>query len=81
MTNYSQMLEVSIQIGKNGVTPGVVEEIKRHLRSKKVIKIKFLRNFSEHGIIDDAATLIGEQAGAKVKQKVGRVIILERQEN
>ncbi|MBW3019855.1 YhbY family RNA-binding protein [Candidatus Woesearchaeota archaeon] len=36
---------VNIQIGKNGVTPEIVQEISKHIRAKKDVKVKFLKSF------------------------------------
>lgn len=34
-----------LQIGKSGLTEGVLDEIKKHLKKRKLIKIKCLRYF------------------------------------
>lgn len=36
-----------VQIGKNGITSEVIQEIKTHLKNKKDVKIKFLKSFIE----------------------------------
>lgn len=38
-------LKTVIQIGKQGLTEGVLEEIKKHLKKHKLIKIKCLRYY------------------------------------
>lgn len=38
-------LKPIIQIGKQGLTENVLEEIKKHLKKRKLIKIKCLRYF------------------------------------
>ncbi len=35
-------LPVLVRIGKAGLTPSVIEEIKKHLKKRRVIKVKFL---------------------------------------
>jgi RNA-binding protein len=37
-------LKATVQIGKDGLTNGVIEEIKSQLKRRKIIKIKFLQN-------------------------------------
>ncbi len=38
-------LEPIVQIGKNGLTETVIEEISKHLEKRKVVKIKCLKYF------------------------------------
>jgi RNA-binding protein len=38
------LLKAAIQIGKEGLTNGVIEELKRQLEEKKLVKVKFLRS-------------------------------------
>ncbi|MGB9636673.1 MAG: YhbY family RNA-binding protein, partial [Thermoplasmata archaeon] len=35
-------LEATVRVGKNGLTLSVINEIKKQLKKRKVIKIKFL---------------------------------------
>jgi len=41
----SMGLEPVVRIGKSGLTESVVSEIKKHLKKKKLIKIKMLQAF------------------------------------
>jgi RNA-binding protein len=47
-------LPISVQIGKNGLNDNVIEEIKKHLKKRKLIKIKCLRYFIDS--YDDETT-------------------------
>jgi RNA-binding protein len=38
-------LQPAMQIGKNGLTEGTINEINRQLKIKKTIKIKFLKSY------------------------------------
>ncbi|MCE4609216.1 MAG: YhbY family RNA-binding protein [Desulfurococcales archaeon] len=66
-------------IGKNGVTSGVIEEIKTRLKSKGVVKVKILRT----GIDEDKgldrrsiARLVAEKTGARLMGIRGRTFVL-----
>jgi RNA-binding protein YhbY len=52
-------LPISVQIGKQGLQETVIEEIKKHLKKRKLIKIKclryFLDSYEEEGV--DMASL------------------------
>ena len=43
----SKAIEPTIRIGKSGITESQIEEIKKQLKKRKLIKIKFLRSFIE----------------------------------
>jgi len=65
-------------IGKNGITEGVIEEIKRRLKAKGVIKVKMLKTALEGRGIDrrEAAKLVAQLAGAKLMGVRGRTFVL-----
>ena len=37
---------ITINIGKSGVNPGVLDEIKRHLKEREVVKLRFSKGIS-----------------------------------
>jgi len=37
---------MTINIGKAGINDNVIEEIKRHLKAKEILKLKFAKNIS-----------------------------------
>lgn len=46
---------ITINIGKSGINPNVIEEIMRQLKAHEVIKLKFAKNISsqKQSYIDD----------------------------
>lgn len=58
-------LEASFQIGKNGVTDGVVEELRTHLKREPLVKVKLLKGaVGEEGDKKAVAQDLAERAGA-----------------
>lgn len=47
LKNKSKGLDAVVQIGKNGITFAIIEQIKRIVKKKKLIKIKLSRGFVE----------------------------------
>jgi len=47
LKNKSKHLEPVINIGKNGITEGVVKQLEIDFSTKELIKVKFLRNYLE----------------------------------
>ncbi len=66
-------------IGKNGVTPGVIEEIRTRLKTKGVVKVKILRTGIDEGKGLDRrsiARLVAEKTGARLMGIRGRTFVL-----
>ncbi len=53
-------LKASIRIGKNGITDGVIEEIREQLKKKKVVKIKFLKNTDRKNLREKVKRIASE---------------------
>lgn len=69
----SHSLEPVLQIGKSGVTDSVIEEIKRLLKKKKLIKIKLLKPAGDRKKLVEE---IISATGATLVRSVGRVAVL-----
>ncbi len=68
-------------IGKNGITEGVIREIRARLEAKGIVKVKMLRTALEGGGLDrrEAARLVAQLAGARLMGVRGRTFVLARQ--
>lgn len=83
----SSELKPLIQIGKNGVTQGLIDEINKALKKKKLIKIKCLRYFlesltagnSNKEKLSGIADFFSEKLDCKVVDKKGFTFTLWRQ--
>ena len=74
-------LKPLVNIGKNGVTPSVVAQVKRILQIKKLIKVKFLRSFvdSQEGKTTRMiAKELADSINATVVEVVGMVVVLAK---
>jgi RNA-binding protein len=63
-------LKPTIWIGKSGCTQATIEEIRHQLKSRKIIKIRWLRN-TEIDPVD-----IARRTGALLLQTRGRTMVL-----
>ncbi len=70
-------LKATVQIGKEGVTEGVLNEIKAQLKKRKVIKIKFLQN-SDRENFKEKIESIAEQTNAKILEIRGFTAVLKK---
>lgn len=65
---------ITINIGKSGVNPGVLDEIKRHLKEREVIKIRFSKGISPEK--QNYITHIIEKSNAKLIDFRGNVAVI-----
>ncbi|RLF24608.1 MAG: RNA-binding protein [Thermoprotei archaeon] len=67
-----------VHIGKKGITEEVIEEIKRQLEERKVVKVRILRSCLEVENRDrrEIARRIAELTGAKLAGIRGHVFVL-----
>ena len=72
-------ISATVQIGKNGLTDSVVEQISTSLEDHELVKIGVLKtaDVSAKGIIAEVA----EQLAAEPVQAIGNKIILYRRSN
>ena len=76
----AKVLEPVIRIGKSGLTANVIEEIKKHLRKRKLIKVQMLRSFLEDKDKKLAAKEVAEKTGSIIADSVGFVVVLLKKE-
>jgi RNA-binding protein len=77
----AKALPVTMQIGKNLLTQGVISELKLQLSKKKMVKIKVLK--AALGQLDrfELAEKMCSEANAEVVMLTGFVIVLRRKTN
>ncbi len=76
LVEKAKKLEPVMRIGKNGLTQGVIEEVKKQLMKKKLIKIKFLRHAIEGTDKKKIGEIVAEKTGAELIHQVGFVVVL-----
>ena len=65
-----------IQIGKSGISPGLLDQVTRLLKQYRLIKIRVLRNAPDPKEIDPIAEQIAQSTGSRVGITRGRCFIL-----
>jgi len=70
-------LDPILQIGKAGLSEGVVEEIKRQLKTLKLVKLKLLKSAREQAEgRDTLAEELAEKTGAVLVEVRGNTVVL-----
>ncbi|MCD1295135.1 RNA-binding protein [Methanocella sp. CWC-04] len=78
MRGQAANIEPVTQIGKNGITPSIIEEITRQLKDNKLIKIKLLKSAVEAMPREEIAKELAEKAGAELIEVKGNTVVLFR---
>ena len=76
LVERAKLLEPVLRIGKSGLTEGVIAEIKKQLKKKKLIKIKLLKGAL--GNRKELAKEIAAKTGSELVQQVGFVVVLHK---
>ncbi|MFQ5620902.1 MAG: YhbY family RNA-binding protein [Candidatus Nanoarchaeia archaeon] len=74
----SKALEPIANIGKEGLTEGVIKDIKRQLNDKKLIKIKVSKLFYGDANRKQKAKEVAEATNSTLIDQVGFVIVLSK---
>ncbi len=75
LRNKARQLQPSVRIGKFGINHQAIEEIKRQLKARKLVKVKLLKN-AEVEDIDAAAEDLAAKTDSALIDRVGRVVVL-----
>lgn len=73
-----QSLSVAFQIGKNGVTEGVVAELRSWLEREPLVKVKLLKSSREEADAKSVAQDLAERAGAVLVEVRGHTALFYR---
>jgi len=69
-------IEASTHIGKNGVTPSLIEEIMRQLKDNKLIKVKLLKSAVEAMPREELAKDLAEKTRSELIEVKGNTVVL-----
>jgi RNA-binding protein len=69
-------LKPIIQIGKNGLSDAVIEEIRRIIKKKKIIKIKLTRGCLDGMDKKEIAKLISEKTECVIISQIGFTVTI-----
>jgi RNA-binding protein len=72
----AQHLEATVHVGKEGVTEKVVDEVRKQLKKKRLVKVKLLPSMEEDR--HEAAERLAAGASAVLVEVRGRTAVLAR---
>ena len=71
-------LEATTHLGKNGITPSLVEEVSRQLKDNKLIKVKLLKSAIEETPREMIAKELAEKTNSELIEVKGNTVVLFR---
>ncbi len=75
LKSKSKLLRPIVRIGKNGIDETQIDEIKKHLKKRKLIKIKLLKS-SRKESIKEIAKEVAEKTNSILVDIIGFVFVL-----
>ena len=69
-----------MQIGKSGITAGLLRELSIQLKAKKIIKIKLMKSFIEEKDKKEVAKDLAKKLNSEVVSQIGNVVVLAKKE-
>ncbi len=76
LRSMGMALEPVVMIGKEGVSPTVVQSAREAIKKRELIKVRVLQNSSEEP--EDAITMLAERVDSELVQVIGRNGLLYR---
>lgn len=77
LKSISHGIRPLIQVGKNGVNQGFLDQLDRLLEDHEIVKIVLLKNSPEE--LDDITPFILEKMGAEFVQSIGNKLTIYRE--
>lgn len=74
----AQQIDVSLQVGKNGVTPATIEELSAQLKKRKLVKVRLLPSSSESASPEDQVKALAEGTNSLLIETRGHTAVFFR---
>ncbi|WNY26439.1 YhbY family RNA-binding protein [Methanolapillus ohkumae] len=72
-------LDPLISVGKNGMSDAVIDELKKQLKVKKLVKVRIHKNSDESDDIKQAGAALAQKCNASLIDVRGRTVTLYKQ--
>ncbi len=76
MRGQAASLEATTHVGKNGITPSLVEEVSRQLKDNKLVKIKLLKSAVEAMPREELGRELAQKTSAELIEVKGNTVVL-----
>ena len=76
LKDKARNIEPIIRIGKNGLSEGQINEIKKLIKKRKLIKVKMLDSFMEGKDRAEVAQEMAQKSETTLIQLIGNIVVL-----
>lgn len=79
--NYRKIaraMKPTVQIGKNGINDSTILEIKKQVKKRLIIKIKFLKNFSETNNVKESFDYLIKKTETFLVYSIGNTLVISK---
>lgn len=76
LRSQAHHMQPIFQIGKNGVSPELLQQVDDALEKRELFKVSLLQNTDE--LAEDVAEIFEAELGAQVVQIIGRILVVYR---
>ena len=75
-----QRIKATVQVGKGGLSPGVLEELDTRLKRDHLVKVRLVRGAAggERGEEDEMARALCDELGAELVERRGHTALVYR---
>lgn len=74
----AQQIQPTVTVGKNGITDATVEELDRHLKKDKLVKVRLLKSATHGEDMDDQAKSLADATRSVLIETRGGTAVLYR---
>jgi RNA-binding protein len=74
----ARAMKPTIQVGKNGINDSLIAEVVKQVKKKSIIKIKFLKNFSEINDVKQSFEYIVQQTKTHLVYNIGNTLVISK---
>lgn len=76
MRGQAAKIDAMTHVGKNGVTPSLIEELRRQLKDNKLIKVKLLKSAVDVMPRAEVAKELAEKTRSELIEVKGNTVVL-----
>lgn len=77
LKSIAMKIDPTLNIGKGGYSPEIVDELDRILEKRELVKVQLLQNCLED--IKEISAILGDRTHSEVVQIIGRKIVFYRE--
>jgi RNA-binding protein len=74
----AQTIDVTLHVGKNGVTPTTIEELSAQLKKRKLVKVRLLPSSAESASAEDQVKALAEGTRSTLIETRGHTAVFFR---